>query len=415
MLIDAKKSTQREQWQRLLAGGAAAILLYVTLLNMSRFQHSLGDIKEFASGRAMSEQKRTQVSIPFNMCNRETPFQYDINPLLRPAEQRPIIKFKIDWPTKNKILLLRNDGQFGRFGNQMNSLLHAYDYARDNELELGMLFHSWAMDTIQTMYYETDDFDALGQEILEELGIKVIRNQTQLEGYDEVISENSQRLYFYRSTHHGLDNWRDAMDIHIAILQRLFLRYNRGYGYIHSGLRAQDICSSLDMFFHERARDVKYTVIHSRWLDGNAEWRLEEIAKTTGLTIEGGALYMGPAYVKAILKPLGMLEYPIILLCDGQLSSVERGLFNDPVIGPKLMVLSEKDALAEAEMALAILSDVFIGNPASVTSGFIARSRKALGYSDKSTQLFRRKRLHQWYSVCNGECAFNPWILGKWV
>jgi len=36
-----------------------------------------------------------------------------------------------------------------------------------------------------------------------------------------------------------------------------------GYGYIHNGLRAQDVCSTLDMFFHERAGDVKYTVIRS--------------------------------------------------------------------------------------------------------------------------------------------------------
>ena len=114
--------------------------------------------------------------------------------------------------------------------------------------------------------------------------------------------------------------------------------------------------------------------------------------QTTGLTIEGGALYMSPAYIKSILKPLGMLGYPIILITDGQLPSVERGLLNDPVIGPKVMVLSNKDKLEGADVSLAILADVFIGNPASVTSGFIARSRLALGYSVKSTQLFRRKR-----------------------
>lgn len=132
--------------------------------------------------------------------------------------------------------------------------------------------------------------------------------------------------------------------------------------------------------------------VHARYLDGNAEWRLEKIAKTTGLTIEGGAKSMGPAYVKSILKPLGMLEYPIILITDSQLASVERGLLNDPVLGPKLMVLSNKVTLDGADIALAVLSDVYIGNPASVTSGFIARSRMALGYSGPATELFRRKR-----------------------
>lgn len=124
---------------------------------------------------------------------------------------------------------------------------------------------------------------------------------------------------------------------------------------------------------------------------------------------------MGPAYIKSILKPLGMLEYPIILITDGQLPSVERGLLNDETIGSNIMVLSNKISLDSADVALAVLADVFIGNPASVTSGFIARSRVALGYSEKSTQLFRRKRIHQWYSVCNEECVFNPWILGQWV
>jgi hypothetical protein len=53
------------------------------------------------------------------------------------------------------------------------------------------------------------------------------------------------------------------------------------------------------------------------------------------------------------------------------------------------MVLSNKDTLDGADIAMAVLSDEFIGNLASVTSGFIARSRMALGYSDISTQMFR--------------------------
>lgn len=101
---------------------------------------------------------------------------------------------------------------------------------------------------------------------------------------------------------------------------------------------------------------------------------------------------MGPAYVKSILKPLGMLDYPIVLITDRQNTAAERGLLNDQTIGPKLMVLSERERMDGADVALALLSDVFIGNPASVTTGFIARSRMALGYSVETTQLFRRKR-----------------------
>jgi hypothetical protein len=46
-------------------------------------------------------------------------------------------------------------------------------------------------------------------------------------------------------------------------MQQLFFRYNRGYGYVHNGLRAKDTCGTLDMLFKERVGDVKYSV--SEW------------------------------------------------------------------------------------------------------------------------------------------------------
>lgn len=46
-------------------------------------------------------------------------------------------------------------------------------------------------------------------------------------------------------------------------------------------------------------------------------------------------------------------------------------------------------------MTAAIMSTVFIGNPASTLSGFIAKSRYALGFKD--TYLFRAKnRKGEW-------------------
>jgi hypothetical protein len=360
-------------------------------------------------------------NVPFVMCDRITPYQHcsntasDRSQYQHITEQYKFLSTNGQWPKSNKILLLRNDGKFGHIGNQFNSLLHAFDYARDHELHIGMLFHSWAMDVIHSMFYESADFDILSVEMEEDFGILLVRDQSQLLLYDEVISQNAQQLYFYKSSNKNADSWRDTMGAHKSILQQLFHRYNRGYGYVHNGLRAKDVCSTLDMFFKDQLSTIKYSVIHAQYMDGNTVWKLEQIAKTTGITIKGGAGTMSPAYVKSILKPLGMLEHPIILLTDGQLPGIERALLNDAIIGPRLMVLSDRVALDGADITLAVLSDVFIGNPASVTSGFIARIRMALGYSDMSTQLFRRKRIHQWYSVCNEDCVFNPWILSKWV
>jgi hypothetical protein len=87
-----------------------------------------------------------------------------------------------------------------------------------------------------------------------------------------------------------------------------------------------------------------------------------------------------------------MLEYPVVLLTDGQLRSVARGLLNDPVLGPNMMVLSDKEALDGGDVALAVLSDVFVGNPASATAGLVARARGALGYPPEVTQMFRQRK-----------------------
>ena len=42
-----------------------------------------------------------------------------------------------------------------------------------------------------------------------------------------------------------------------------------GYGFVHNGSRAQDVCSTLDMFFPDRVGEVKYSVSKlkkSKWV-----------------------------------------------------------------------------------------------------------------------------------------------------
>lgn len=67
------------------------------------------------------------------------------------------------------------------------------------------------MDLLQSMFYETDDFEALGGEMMKDLGILVVRNQTQLQYYDEVVSKNAQQLYFYKSSNKNMDHWKETM------------------------------------------------------------------------------------------------------------------------------------------------------------------------------------------------------------
>ena len=317
------------------------------------------------------------------------------------------------------MLFLNNRDPFGNIGNQINSLVHAYDYARDHRLDLGTGPHSWAVSTIQSMFFETKSLDGkeLSQVMEKELGIKVFDNTTQwqLQQYEKIYYVSSKELFFYRSSpdnYNGGRDWTGVMDFHISILRRLFRRYNQGYGYDHSGSRTKDVCSTLEDFFHSDKNAVRYSVIHSRYLEGRAEFKLLALSRTSNIDPRG-AMEMTPKYVRSILTPLGMHKFPIILLSDGQLPAVEERLLKDPLIGPQLIVMSNKASLDGADVVLSVLSNVFIGNPASVTSGFIARARYALGY--KRTYMFQKEGLDGWHSVCGNECIFNPNIMQQLV
>jgi hypothetical protein len=221
--ISSAIATAKQTWRNCrgnvnIWGSVFVLILLFSLYNMSLHRQSLGMYRDYTA-ESIIPSKITELrgaggetDAPFVMCGRETPFRYNPNPATdRSVRQGPQKAFNYDWPKENKILLLRNDGKFGNVGNQMNSLLHAFDYARDHNLHLGMLFHSWAMDVIHSMFYETDDFDALGDELKNDFGILVVRNQTQLTMYDEVVSKNAEQLYFYRSSNKNMDHWRETM------------------------------------------------------------------------------------------------------------------------------------------------------------------------------------------------------------
>ena len=218
--IAAAKQNWRDNRENINKWMSASIfLLLFSLYNMSMHRQSLEMYRGYTN-RKITPSKISGLGgggggadIPFAMCDRETPYRYSLNPATdRSSHQRPEKSFRHDWPKQNKILLLRNDGKFGNIGNQMQSLLRAFDYARDHNLHLGMLFHSWAMDVIQSVFYETDDFDALVDEMMKDFGVLVVRNQTQLTLYDEVVSENAQQLYFYKSSNKNMDHWRETME-----------------------------------------------------------------------------------------------------------------------------------------------------------------------------------------------------------
>ena len=164
---------------------------------------------------------------------------------------------------------------------------------------------------------------------------------------------------------------------------------NSFYYFIHTPL-VKDMCSVIDKEFdNEDSQDVNYTVIHSRSLEGEPGKRLlARVAHASGCD-DRAALDMTPEYIKSILRPLNMLNHPILFITDHQWQSkmILKKLLADPEIGQSIRYdksLGGGSSWVGGDMTAATLATVFIGNPASTLSSFIAKSRIALGYDNIS-------------------------------
>ena len=89
------------------------------------------------------------------------------------------------------------------------------------------------------------------------------------------------------------------------------------------------------------------------------------------------ALEMTPNYIISILKPLGLLQNDVFVVGEHQNDELEvTRLFQDPDL---LKVMKKIQVDQNNQVYLALLADAYLGNPADVTSMWIARMRYALG------------------------------------
>jgi len=175
------------------------------------------------------------------------------------------------------------------------------------------------------------------------------------------------------------------------------------------------ICLSLLLYhsalFGSKRKHAIYSVIHARSLEGEPGKKImASVARRSGCDPEA-ALYMKPGYIKSILKPLGMLRYPIVVISDGQDPLVVQRLKDDKEIGKMVYVTPPEASWYGADMTTATMANVFIGNPASTFSSFIAKSRLALGFGHN--YLYRAKNEEgEWITVCGASCLFDSDVAG---
>jgi len=311
------------------------------------------------------------------------------------------------------------DRPFGRTGNQLQQFIRSLQYVRDHNLQLAMLYNTYMLDDISSMfmvYQNSEGEEDWVTHTERTFCIKIFFTPEDLKGVNRYSRELKgtrgnnkvgETLMHYKnmSASYGTE---ERVSRHANTLKLLYQHYNTGKGVNLYGNQVKDMCSGINaVFFQESSNEtpIIYSAIHHRQLEHGGAAILKNAAKNSGCH-PLAALDMTPEYIKSILLPLGMLQYPIVIMTDGQNERGLKRLKDDPDIGPRLRLVPKHACWVGGDVALGVVANVFIGNPASTLSGAIARSRTVFGYGN--TYMYTaRDEGGQWTTTCADDCLFD--------
>ncbi|EJK65088.1 hypothetical protein THAOC_14105, partial [Thalassiosira oceanica] len=226
-------------------------------------------------------------------------------------------------------------------------------------------------------------------------------------------------LYHFISDNKNCSAWETIAHRHYVI-QELYSMTAREMELHPNASGVAEICSSLHALFGDRDADAlkklgmtnritqNYTVIHSRSLESDGKRVLRRAHEKFGVDSSASLEY--PAdLISSIVAPLGMDQNSIFMITDGQDKNVAARLSADSNIGPVFQTIPKEISAVKGDLMLAILSDVFIGNPVSTFSLYIAQARYALGI-ENSYLFYRRDEDGSWGTFCNDEDCLYHWI-----
>ena len=320
-------------------------------------------------------------------------------------------------PKPTGLLLMRGYERFGRTGNNLIEFLHALQYGRENNVIVGIMLDSWPMALITKfwMAFPTDNLHNEGfltdgiiewkDHIEQAFCIKVFLSDDEIIGYDNIIELTARELFMFRYK----ADVKEYVQFQLHNIRMLFRSYNIGIGKDVKNRNVGDLCSVINGVFGGERQSAKYSVIHSRSLEGAPGLRLLGILSGTSGCDPVAALNMEPEYIKAILSPLDLLQNPILFISDNQRPDILDKLLADAEIGRQIRVVPPELSWVGGDLAAAIMATAFIGNPASTFSGFIAKSRIALGFDQNF--LFRVKKDGKWVDSCEDRCIFYKWVM----
>ncbi len=337
------------------------------------------------------------------VCSQVVPLPPRVEILIR--ERYASCPLLNDTPEQTTILLLDNEDLFGRTGNNLIEFFHSLQYGRDKGVVVGMMQDSWPTRMITEMWMAVNDDIVEWNRFTEQtFCVRIFESPAQLNDYKKVIRLKSRALFYYE-----YEITRDEyIEFQSHVIRALWRSYNNGTGFDVQHGPVRDMCSTFDAIFGSSAAAPSYSVIHSRSLERDGIKLMNVVSDKFGCD-PIAALEMEPEYVKAILDPLDMLHHPIVFITDHQRPKVLERLLADPDIGPSILSIPSDSSWIGGDITLALMATVFIGNPASTFSGFIANSRVALGYNQN--YMYRRRGENgTWIDVCDDTCSFGQYL-----
>mmetsp|Transcript_27171 Transcript_27171/g.46295 ORF Transcript_27171/g.46295 Transcript_27171/m.46295 type:complete len:285 (+) Transcript_27171:1-855(+) len=255
-------------------------------------------------------------------------------------------------------------------------------------------------------------------EMAERFGILFYDNveESHRSGLTTVMQEP---LYHYISNHPDY-NIFDGIYHRQYLIQELYQMTAREMARHPGAKGVADMCASMHAYFGNKndlragflSRGItqQYTVIHSRAVETFGPRFLSKMHEVFGVDDKAG-IDLPTDLVKSILTPLGMANKTILMITDSKTQGPIQRLSSDPELGPHFQVVPNEVSTLTGDIMLAILSDVFIGNPVSTFSQYIAQARYALGI--ENSYLFARKKndeSEQWETFCNDEVCFYQFV-----
>lgn len=308
-----------------------------------------------------------------------------------PTSAKSAGEYKVFDPSQiTHVYRLGHMKQYGRFNNQFVTILHAIDRALDEQGDLPnnravVAIRGWASNILKELFHDgknATEFHVkletlrpvvlVHEERLDALGLtKEKHNKTH-------VKLNTKKTYYYVKDHKNKFTPSIIKNRRQSILGALFQQHGiaKKNLVLYNALR--DHIEDRKMIFGGRTSYTtdQYVAIHSRWLEGQCEDRVGDL-------LPKDECWMTPSYIKAIMG--GNIDRPIVLIGDGQNKDVIKNLKKDADIGPALIVAEDivPDGVQipqpTSDMAIAIMSDTFIGTRVSSFATIVGLFRVARG------------------------------------